>query len=172
MIELSYRRHRFRPVVIQHAVWLYLRFTLSYRGCAGISMRSCAPSAHDGREGRGGRGFSKHLGSRVFEIFRCPQPDPRDDGPHRRSNSEYRISLCNEQATYTVIAREYSSTTQLTRRFGICFRSTNYDSDRCARLCKCRNASFSKRDYGQCDGNYGQHDFGVDVHIALPFLTR
>jgi hypothetical protein len=24
-------RHRFPPVVIQHAVWLYLRFTLSYR---------------------------------------------------------------------------------------------------------------------------------------------
>jgi hypothetical protein len=32
MMELSYRRHRFPPVVIQHAVWLYLRFTLSYRG--------------------------------------------------------------------------------------------------------------------------------------------
>src|SRR6478672_10692706 len=31
MSELSYRRHRFPPVVIQHAVWLYLRFTLSYR---------------------------------------------------------------------------------------------------------------------------------------------
>ena len=31
MMELSYRRHRFPPVVIQHAVWVYLRFTLSYR---------------------------------------------------------------------------------------------------------------------------------------------
>src|SRR5437868_4378206 len=31
MVKLSYRRHRFPPVVIQHAVWLYLRFTLSYR---------------------------------------------------------------------------------------------------------------------------------------------
>src|SRR3954462_9682306 len=31
MMELSYRRHRFPPVVIQHAIWLYLRFTLSYR---------------------------------------------------------------------------------------------------------------------------------------------
>jgi putative transposase len=30
-MELSYRRHRFPPAVIQHAVWLYLRFTLSYR---------------------------------------------------------------------------------------------------------------------------------------------
>jgi putative transposase len=31
MAEISYRRHRFPPVIIQHAVWLYLRFTLSYR---------------------------------------------------------------------------------------------------------------------------------------------
>ena len=31
MMELSHRRHGFPPVVIQHAVWLYLRFTLSYR---------------------------------------------------------------------------------------------------------------------------------------------
>ena len=31
MHPLSYRRHRFPPVVIQHAVWLYLRFSLSYR---------------------------------------------------------------------------------------------------------------------------------------------
>ena len=31
MAEISYRRHRFPPVIIQHSVWLYLRFTLSYR---------------------------------------------------------------------------------------------------------------------------------------------
>jgi DDE domain len=31
MAPLSYRRHRFPPEIIQHAIWLYLRFTLSYR---------------------------------------------------------------------------------------------------------------------------------------------
>jgi putative transposase len=31
MTSLPYRRHRFPPPIIQHAVWLYLRFTLSYR---------------------------------------------------------------------------------------------------------------------------------------------
>jgi putative transposase len=31
MTPLSYRRHRFPPSIIQHAIWLYLRFTLSYR---------------------------------------------------------------------------------------------------------------------------------------------
>src|SRR5689334_4452113 len=31
MASLSYHRHRFPPEIIQHAIWLYLRFTLSYR---------------------------------------------------------------------------------------------------------------------------------------------
>src|SRR5437870_5563028 len=31
MPHLSYRRHRFPASIIQHAIWLYLRFTLSYR---------------------------------------------------------------------------------------------------------------------------------------------
>jgi transposase-like protein len=31
MTDISYRGHRFPPIVVQHAVWLYLRFTLSYR---------------------------------------------------------------------------------------------------------------------------------------------
>ncbi len=31
MTAISYARHQFPPDVIRHAVWLYLRFTLSYR---------------------------------------------------------------------------------------------------------------------------------------------
>src|ERR1700680_647578 len=31
MTPLCYRHHRFPPAIIQHAIWLYLRFTLSYR---------------------------------------------------------------------------------------------------------------------------------------------
>src|SRR5919199_5439909 len=31
MKPISYRRHRFPADIIRHAVWLYLRFTLSYR---------------------------------------------------------------------------------------------------------------------------------------------
>jgi transposase-like protein len=31
MLPVSYARHQFPPAVIQHVVWLYLRFTLSYR---------------------------------------------------------------------------------------------------------------------------------------------
>ena len=31
MLPISYTRHQVPPAVIQHALWLYLRFTLSYR---------------------------------------------------------------------------------------------------------------------------------------------
>src|SRR6201990_2902481 len=31
MAPVSYPRHQFPPASIRHAVWLYLRFTLSYR---------------------------------------------------------------------------------------------------------------------------------------------
>jgi putative transposase len=31
MGSLTYRRHRFPASIIQHVIWLYLRFTLSYR---------------------------------------------------------------------------------------------------------------------------------------------
>ena len=31
MKTISYKRHRFPPEIIRHAVWLYARFTLSYR---------------------------------------------------------------------------------------------------------------------------------------------
>src|SRR3712207_9042398 len=31
MPPISYARHQFPPEVIRHAVWLYVRFTLSYR---------------------------------------------------------------------------------------------------------------------------------------------
>jgi len=31
MKQISYRRHRFPGSIIQHAVWLYFRFPLSYR---------------------------------------------------------------------------------------------------------------------------------------------
>src|SRR5580700_3060952 len=30
-MTISFARHQFRPAIIRHAVWLYVRFTLSYR---------------------------------------------------------------------------------------------------------------------------------------------
>jgi hypothetical protein len=45
MAEISYRRHRFPSDVIQHAVWLYLRFTLSYRDVKDL-LAECGLDSH------------------------------------------------------------------------------------------------------------------------------
>src|SRR6266566_2142989 len=42
MDQLSYRRHRFPPPIIQHAIWLYLRFTLSYRDVEELLVATAA----------------------------------------------------------------------------------------------------------------------------------
>jgi transposase-like protein len=36
MRPISFKRHRFPPEVIRHAVWLYFRFTLSIRDREGL----------------------------------------------------------------------------------------------------------------------------------------
>jgi hypothetical protein len=46
MAPLCYLRHRFPPEIIQHAIWLYLRFTLSYRDAdEGVRLLELARNA-------------------------------------------------------------------------------------------------------------------------------
>jgi len=45
MPPISFRRHRFPPDVVRHAVWLYFRFSLSLRdvevsGAVSLTLRS------------------------------------------------------------------------------------------------------------------------------------
>jgi transposase-like protein len=35
-MTISFSRHQFPPSIIRHAVWLYVRFTLSYRDVEGL----------------------------------------------------------------------------------------------------------------------------------------
>jgi hypothetical protein len=49
MAEISYRRHRFPPVIIQHAVWVYLRVTLSYRDDEELLLRDINKSESSNR---------------------------------------------------------------------------------------------------------------------------
>ena len=69
MAEISYRRHRFPPVIIQHAVWLYLRFTLSYRDVEELlAERGLGVSYESGRPGCGAKKKSRN-----FARARAPQ---------------------------------------------------------------------------------------------------
>jgi putative transposase len=47
MQSISYARHRFPPEVIQHAVWLYLRFTLSYRDVEELLTERGIETSHE-----------------------------------------------------------------------------------------------------------------------------
>jgi transposase-like protein len=39
-MTISFARHQFPPAIIRHAVWLYMRFTLSYRDVEEALSRS------------------------------------------------------------------------------------------------------------------------------------
>src|SRR5258707_563051 len=75
MDQLSYRRHRFPPAVIQHAIWLYLRFTLSYRDVEELLAERGLEVSYETVRRWGlkfGPGFSRRL--------RRSRPRPSDRG--------------------------------------------------------------------------------------------
>src|ERR1700720_4228983 len=84
MAPISFRRHRFPPVVIQHAVWLYLRFTLSYRDVEELlAERGLDLSYESVRSWRSRRPSWRKLGI----------PGTQDDGTGHRRRSSLAITL-------------------------------------------------------------------------------
>jgi putative transposase len=85
MDQLSYRRHRFRPVIIQHAIWLYLRFTLSYRDVEELlAERGLGVSYETVRRWVLKFGPGLPAGSDAPAHARRPMASRRDGGSHRR----------------------------------------------------------------------------------------
>src|SRR5712675_1640113 len=73
MMELSYRRHRFPPAVIQHAVWLYLRFTLSYRDVEELLAERGLDVSYETV-----RSWVLKFGPIIARRLRCGRPRPSD----------------------------------------------------------------------------------------------
>jgi putative transposase len=73
MTLLSYRRHRFPPEIIQHAIWLYLRFSLSYRDVDQLlpSVGSRPPMKRCGR-------WVLKFGPVISRRLRQRRPQPSD----------------------------------------------------------------------------------------------
>ena len=73
MDQLSYSRHRFPPPVIQHSIWLYLRFTLSYRDVEELlaerGLEVCYETV---------RRWVLKFGSRIARRLRRSRPRPTD----------------------------------------------------------------------------------------------
>ena len=47
-MTISFARHQFPPAIIRHAVWLYVRFTLSYRDVEDLQERGLDISLRNG----------------------------------------------------------------------------------------------------------------------------
>src|SRR3984893_6203332 len=73
MAPISYRRHRFPPVVIQHAVWLYLRFTLSYRDVEELLAERGLDLSYESV-----RSWVLKFGPAIARGLRRCRPRPRD----------------------------------------------------------------------------------------------
>jgi hypothetical protein len=81
MAPFCCRRHRFPPQIIQHAIWLYLRFTLSYRVFYGGRVRQKGART----EGAADRDHAAHRAA----------PEGRDRLLHYVGNLDFRgLSCC------------------------------------------------------------------------------
>ena len=73
MQKISFKRHRFPPEIIRHAVWLYARFTLSYRDVEDLlAERGLNISYETAR-----RWFLK-FGTPISRNLRSRRPTPSD----------------------------------------------------------------------------------------------
>ena len=73
MALLSYRRHRFPPPIIQHAIWLYFRFTLSYRDVEDLLAERGLEVSYETV-----RRWVLKLGATVAQRLRKRRPRPSD----------------------------------------------------------------------------------------------
>src|ERR1700732_2030465 len=92
MAVISYRRHRFPPVVIQHAVWLYLRFTLSYRDVEELLAERGLDISYESV-----RSWVLKFGPAIARALRRSRPRPAIDGISMKwsSGSPASVSNCN-----------------------------------------------------------------------------
>ena len=79
MDQLSYRRHRFPPPIIQHAIWLYLRFTLSYRDVEDLLAERGLEVSYETV-----RRWVLKFGPGIARKLRRCRPRPSDDGTSTR----------------------------------------------------------------------------------------
>src|SRR5215469_15996089 len=73
MAPLCYHRHRFPPEIIQHAIWLYLRFTLSYRDVEELLAERGLDSSYETV-----RGWVLKFGPTIARRLRQGRPRPSD----------------------------------------------------------------------------------------------
>ena len=82
MSKISYAGYRFPPEIIQRAVWLYYRFTLSFRDIEDLlAERGIIVSYETIRR------WAIHFGPKIAADLRCRRPKPLRPGIWTKSIS-------------------------------------------------------------------------------------
>ena len=84
MAPLSYRRHRFPPEIIQHAIWLYLRFILSYCDVEELLVGGASTSRFASLPAEARAVASSRVGGALRRRLRVKSS--HSDSGHRRLN--------------------------------------------------------------------------------------
>ncbi len=71
MRTISFKRHRFPPEIIRHAVWLYARFTLSYRDGEDLLAERDLDISYETV-----RHWFLKFGAPIARNLRCARPTP------------------------------------------------------------------------------------------------
>jgi transposase-like protein len=71
MTKISYRGYRFPPEIIQHAIWLYVRFTLSFRDTEDLLAERGIVVSHETV-----RRWLNHFGPAIAADLRKRRPKP------------------------------------------------------------------------------------------------
>jgi putative transposase len=87
MIKISYSGYRFPPEIIQQAIWLYVRFTLSFRDVEDLlAERGILISYETVRR------WVKHFGPKIAADLRKRRPKPQPSGISTKSISRSMVA--------------------------------------------------------------------------------
>src|ERR1700680_1572104 len=100
MAPISYRGHRFPSAVIQQAVWLYLRFTLSYRHCEELLDERGLDISYESV-----RSWVLKFGPMIARNLRRGRPRPSDRWHLDEMSFGSRASGCTYGAPWIMRAR-------------------------------------------------------------------
>src|SRR3981189_2834955 len=100
MAQISYRPHHFPQGVIQHAVWLYLRFTLSYREVEELLAERGLDISYESV-----RSWVLKFGPMIARNLRRCRPDRAIDGISTKWWSGSPASVCTCGAPWIMKAR-------------------------------------------------------------------
>ena len=88
MTKIGYAVYRFPPVIIQQAVWLYVRFTLSFRDVEDLLAERGISVSHETV-----RPWVNHFGPKIAAELRKRRPKPHTTLASGRSLSQDRWTL-------------------------------------------------------------------------------